>query len=234
VAVAGGDGSLAVVAAEAVRLGLPLAVIPVGTANDFARAMSLPADPEQAIDMALAGTKVVRVDLARIRFQGEERPFLNVASIGMPPAAARRARGLKGRLGAAAYVTGAVVAGVKVPPVACELACDGTLAFSGAAWQLTVGCAGAFGAGAQIEADPADGLLDAMVIPAGPRVGLLRRAVGLRTGRIRSQRGVIARRGAVIHVAAPPGTTWNVDGEIVEAGPAKLDVKSRALALIQG
>jgi diacylglycerol kinase family enzyme len=72
-----------------------------------------------------------------------------------------------------------------------------------------------------------------MVIPAGPRAGLLRRAVGLRTGRIRTQRGVIARRGTVMHVAAP-STAWNVDGEIVEAGPAKLDVQSRAVALIMG
>ena len=44
IAVAGGDGTIGPVAAIAGRLGVPLAVIPAGTANDFARANGLPAD----------------------------------------------------------------------------------------------------------------------------------------------------------------------------------------------
>src|SRR5919204_1769138 len=43
-AVAGGDGSIGPVAAHAARAGVPLAVIPTGTANDFARALDLPLD----------------------------------------------------------------------------------------------------------------------------------------------------------------------------------------------
>src|SRR4051812_49900954 len=56
-AVAGGDGTIAPVAELAGRLGVPLAVIPAGTANDFARAHGLPADPVAAAALAAAGTR---------------------------------------------------------------------------------------------------------------------------------------------------------------------------------
>ena len=45
IAVAGGDGTIGPLAALAGRLGVPLAVIPAGTANDFARVHGLPDDP---------------------------------------------------------------------------------------------------------------------------------------------------------------------------------------------
>ena len=44
VVVAGGDGSIAPVAAAAGAAGIPLAVVPAGTANDFARRLGLPDD----------------------------------------------------------------------------------------------------------------------------------------------------------------------------------------------
>ena len=55
VAVAGGDGTLGTAAALAGRLGVPLAVIPTGTANDYARASALPDDPEDACALAATG-----------------------------------------------------------------------------------------------------------------------------------------------------------------------------------
>ncbi|MDQ3573032.1 MAG: lipid kinase, partial [Actinomycetota bacterium] len=49
IAVAGGDGSLGPVAAAVGAVGAPaLAVIPTGTANDFARALGIPGDMREA------------------------------------------------------------------------------------------------------------------------------------------------------------------------------------------
>ena len=57
-----------------------------------------------------------------------------------------------------------------------------------------VGATGAFGGGSGIEeADPRDRRLDVVVVRAGSRAALVRRAYGLRTGRIADQRGVAAR-----------------------------------------
>ena len=54
--VSGGDGTIAPVAERAGELGVPLAVIPGGTANDFARANGIPPDPRAAAELAASGT----------------------------------------------------------------------------------------------------------------------------------------------------------------------------------
>lgn len=75
--VAGGDGSLAAVAAVAIERDLPFAVIPFGTRNHFARDAGIdPDDPVGALG-AFGGSER-RVDVGRIG----ERLFLNNVSFG--------------------------------------------------------------------------------------------------------------------------------------------------------
>src|SRR5919107_6198785 len=63
VVVAGGDGSIAAVAAAAGAAGLPLAVVPAGTANDFARRLGLPDDLGQACRLAVHGERLAELEL---------------------------------------------------------------------------------------------------------------------------------------------------------------------------
>jgi diacylglycerol kinase (ATP) len=91
VVVAGGDGSLALAAEQAVALDVPLAVIPAGTANDFAVRMGIPEDIEEAARLAADGKSSRRVDIAALG----DRSFLNVASLGLAPAAAEAAHDLR-------------------------------------------------------------------------------------------------------------------------------------------
>jgi diacylglycerol kinase family enzyme len=75
---AGGDGSLAPVAAVAIERGLPLVVIPFGTRNHFARDVGIDRDdPVAALDAFTAGRER-RVDIGRVNGQ----PFLNNVSLG--------------------------------------------------------------------------------------------------------------------------------------------------------
>ncbi len=80
-----------------------------------------------------------------------------------------------------------------------------------------MGVTGAFGGGSEIDADPADGMLDLVVIEAGSRARLMRHAYGLRSGAIEQQPGVITRSGCEIEVRTDGGG-FNVDGELVDAG----------------
>jgi diacylglycerol kinase (ATP) len=228
IAVAGGDGSIAPVAEAAGRAGVPLAVIPVGTANDFARALGLPAEVEEACRLAAAGTVTRQLDLGQIG----GRPFVNVASAGLAPEAAREAHGLKGAVGSLAYLIGALGAGLRARPVRCSLSCDGEEVFSGRAWQVSAALTGAFGGGAAIEADPADGALDLAVIESGPRTTLVRRAYGLRRGAIERQDGVVTRRCQRARLTVPGGTAFNVDGEVLSAGPVDFGVRPGAFSLV--
>jgi diacylglycerol kinase family enzyme len=77
VGVAGGDGSLAAVAAVAIERSLPFVCVPFGTRNHFARDLGLDRnDPVAALD-AFAGEEK-RVDVARV----DDRLFLNNVSFG--------------------------------------------------------------------------------------------------------------------------------------------------------
>ena len=78
IGVAGGDGSLAPVAAVAARRGLPFVCVPFGTRNHFARDLGLERDDPLAALAAFSGVERL-VDLARVG----ERPFLNNVSIGL-------------------------------------------------------------------------------------------------------------------------------------------------------
>jgi diacylglycerol kinase (ATP) len=230
VAVAGGDGTIGPVAELARRLDVPLAVIPAGTANDFARAAGLPTDPLAAAELAAAGTATRRMELGHL---ADGRPFVNVASAGLASVAARRAQPLKPRLGPLAYAVGALRAAARERPLRLTVRVDGREAFSGPCWQAIIAVTGAFGAGSGVgETDPHDGELDVVLLPAGSRLGLARRAWGLRTRTIRQQRGVPHHRGRVVEVDLPPGSEVNVDGEIRADRLERVTAEGRAFALV--
>ena len=228
-AVAGGDGSVAPAAAAAGAAGLPLALIPAGTANDFAHRMGLPPDRAAACRLAVCGTELRELELGWM----DERPFVNVASAGLPAPAARRARAWKKPLGALGYAAGAVAAGATASAVPAAVECGGETFFEGDAWQVTVAASGAFGAGARIaEADPSDGALDLVVVAAGPRPGLVGLAYRLRSGGLARHRRARMRRCIRALVRVPEETEWNVDGELVTAGTSHFRGETRAFRLI--
>lgn len=75
---AGGDGSLAPVAAVAIERGLPFVCVPFGTRNHFARDLGLDRDDPLAALGAFGGTEH-GVDVGRVN----GRVFLNNVSLGM-------------------------------------------------------------------------------------------------------------------------------------------------------
>jgi diacylglycerol kinase family enzyme len=230
IVVCGGDGTIAPVAARAGELGVPLAVIPGGTANDFARANGLPADVEAACRLARSGTTTRALELGRL---STGRPFVNVASAGLSSLAGRRAQPLKSRFGPLAYGLGAIRAAATGRPLRVSVRVDGEDAFAGDAWQVMVACTGAFGGGSGIgAADATDGELDVVIVPAGSRASLARRAWGLRTQTIERQRKVEHCEGRVVEVQLPAGAELNVDGEFVPSGLDRVTARARAFELI--
>jgi diacylglycerol kinase family enzyme/membrane-associated phospholipid phosphatase len=116
--VAGGDGSVAAAAAIALEHGLPLAVIPAGTLNHFARDVGVDTIEEAA--EAVTSGAAVKVDVASLN----GTPFLNTAAIGSYPEMVRRRDALAGRMGKWAAMTVAAARTLRVgTPV--ELALDG-------------------------------------------------------------------------------------------------------------
>ena len=231
VVVAGGDGSIGPAAVVAEALGVPLALIPTGTANDFARSQGIPLEIPRACALAMEGTRRQRMDLGRL---SSGCAFVNVANTGISTSAAREAAPLKSVLGPVAYGVGALRAASNAKPIACRVSVDGREIFSAKSWQVIVGVTGAFGGGSELgSADPQDGQLDVAVLPAGSRVGLVRRAWGMRTGTICAQPDVVHERGREILLELPPGTELNVDGEVIPAGrPERATLEPGAFELV--
>lgn len=81
---AGGDGTVSSVAGCLADSETPLAVLPVGTLNHFAKDIGMPTDLNAAVRIIAAGN-VIHVDAAKVN----DRVFINNSSIGVYPAMVR-------------------------------------------------------------------------------------------------------------------------------------------------
>jgi len=228
--VAGGDGSIGVAARAANAAGIPLAVVPTGTANDFARAAGLPKDVEEACALASAPgarTRHHEVGLAN------GHPFVNVATAGLSAVASTLAEPLKPRLGPLAYTVAAVRAGMTADPVTCRVRVDGTQRFAGEAWQVVVALTGAFGGGSNIGGTRHDdGLLDVAAVPARSRLHLARHGYGMRRGSLTEQADVLHHRGRVVELELPDGTEFNIDGDLRTPTPPRFTLLPGGVELV--
>jgi diacylglycerol kinase family enzyme len=94
-AAAGGDGTVSCVAALAAPRGIPLAVLPCGTLNHFAKDLRIPHDLASAVGVIRAG-RTAAVDVGDVNGQ----LFINNSSLGIYPLFVReRQRHMRRRVG---------------------------------------------------------------------------------------------------------------------------------------
>ncbi len=74
----GGDGTISAAAAIAHKQGVPLAVLPAGTMNLFARSLQMPLGLEPALE-AIAGGEIRQIDIAT----ANGRPFVHQFAVGI-------------------------------------------------------------------------------------------------------------------------------------------------------
>src|SRR5215472_9159865 len=111
---AGGDGTVRACAEALAGSGVPMAIVPLGTANLTARALGVPTRADRAVDAGFGGRDRT-IDLARI--EGEDGAwFTAMAGLGLDAAVVAAAgEQLKRRFGWAAYAM-AGVARLTMPP----------------------------------------------------------------------------------------------------------------------
>jgi diacylglycerol kinase (ATP) len=168
--VAGGDGTVHYAVQGLAGSGCALAVVPLGSGNDFATALGVPRDPASAVRLALTGT-VRSVDL--VRFGGHR--YVCVGGIGFDSAAnevANRVRRLRGR---AIYLYSVLhtLATFRAPRLAIE---HEQGCFEGEALLVAIANAPSYGGGMRIApaADLSDGLLDLVIVRKVPLPTFLR------------------------------------------------------------
>lgn len=90
----GGDGTISAVAAEVIRAGKILGVLPLGTLNNFSKDLRIPPDLAGAIAI-IAENLVQKIDVGEVN----GRMFLNNSSIGLYPRIVKRRVKQQQRLG---------------------------------------------------------------------------------------------------------------------------------------
>lgn len=177
VIVAGGDGTVRVVAEVLSGTEIPLGIVPAGTGNLLARNLKLPLLTfDSAIRVAMHGDTEI-IDLARAKVtteDGDEReyPFVVMAGVGLDAATmAETDSDLKKRVGWVAYVGGLMRALKDIHKVNVKRVIDGAEAEEFKANTIMVGNAGMIQGNVRFMPDAQldDGLLDIAVLnPSGP------------------------------------------------------------------
>jgi YegS/Rv2252/BmrU family lipid kinase len=240
----GGDGTLnEVVNGCFDDRGAPLAadltvgLIPSGTGSDLRRTLGLPTDPAAAARLLATGSTRT-IDLGRIDFgDGTHRLFVNVADCGLGGEVVTRANRSRekrsGLLGTAFFLGVSISELLTFHNREVDLTIDQTTCRR-RIQQLVVANGRCFGGGMRIApgADPADGLLDVIVVGDISRLGALRAVPRLFRGTHLGLQVVEAHRACSIGIT-PAGTDppprFDVDGEQVGSAPARVTVLPRAL-----
>ena len=123
VVVAGGDGTINMVASACVKANRPLGIVPAGTFNYIARNLGVPTEVSQAVSVIVSG-RVRHVDIGAIN----GRLFLNNAGFGLYAAMLERRERDKRRLGRrrmVAFLSGMRCLLSSYPLYEVELVADG-------------------------------------------------------------------------------------------------------------
>ncbi|MEP9386691.1 lipid kinase [Mesorhizobium sp. KR9-304] len=225
----GGDGTIASGAMAVVECGLPLGIIPLGTANDLARTLGIPMDPAQAADVILAG-ETRRIDLGTVNGHA----FFNVASIGL---SADLAQGLdpklKKRFGRFGYALAAAKVLLKARPFTASIR-EKDQVTRVKTFQIAVGNGRHYGGGnvVEVSAEIDDGHLDLYSLEFGTvwkLAGLLR---SFRSGTHGAWAEVRTARGIEFEIETRKPMPVNTDGEIVTSTPAKFIVHPEAITVL--
>ncbi|GGF49899.1 lipid kinase [Azorhizobium oxalatiphilum] len=226
VIVGGGDGSLNGAARGLISTGLPLGVLPLGTANDFARTMKIPADLAGAVSLIMKG-RTAGVDLGL----ANEFPFFNVASIGF---SADLAAGLsaeaKKRFGKLGYgiVAARLLMGSRL--FTAHLDHDGTTE-DFRTFQVSVGNGRYYGGGMTVHQDATamDGLLDFYSLEVSHWWRLLRLLPALRKGTHGDWDEVRAFSTKELTIRTRKTRPVNLDGELKTQTPVTFRILEKAV-----
>jgi YegS/Rv2252/BmrU family lipid kinase len=230
VIVAGGDGAIHDVIPALLACDVPLAVVPVGTANNFARNMQIPIDVKQAVSL-IAGGFVKSIDVGDIN----GHKFINAAGIGISARINEEIHGVIKRIfGKIAYVFYAVKTLLQARPFYVKVQSNGEW-MTIKTLQVTICNGKHYGAGLVI--DDAirmdDGQLELFipVIDAWWRVLPLMPAI-LRGKSVRSGMKTVKLTGSRFVLETHHRKRVDMDGEMATTTPCQITVVPKSLKVI--
>lgn len=228
VIVAGGDGTMSAAAAGLIESGLPLGILPTGTANDLARTLEIPFDLYRAAQVIADGV-TARIDAGLVN----GHYFFNVASIGLSSAVAQSlTHETKRRFGPFGYTIAALRALSSSRSFSAEIINKGehvrvrTL-------QIAVGNGRFYGGGNAIESEATiyDGHLDLYSLEFDNVWKLALMLRSFRAGRHGLWEEVRTAKCVNFEIKTSRPRKINLDGELVTQTPAVFSVVPKAVSV---
>lgn len=217
----GGDGTLRDVAQAMEGAQASLALLPLGTANDFAHAANVPLEPGAAL--LLLERPATPVDLGR----AGDKAFLNMATGGFgSQVTANTSEDLKKALGAAAYMITGISRFSELQAASVEIH-GPDFQWQGPLLALGIGNGRQAGGGHELCPDAVidDGLLDISILPAPQEV------VGALRELLVGEGLYIRARLPWVEVRSVQGIDINLDGEPLQAQRLRFEARAKALRL---
>jgi diacylglycerol kinase (ATP) len=229
----GGDGTVSSVVDFLVDSDAVLGLLPLGTANDFARTLDIPGDIEAAC-RTIAEGKVVDIDLGL----AGDNFYVNVASVGLGVEATRAlSPWLKKSTGPLAYPVAAIKAFLRHEPFSATLtfpAGDHETVEYDRLLQVAIGNGRFYGGGMIVASESGidDETLDIYAIDLGRHRDLIGAARYLKSGDFIKTEGVHHFRTSRVKLETAPELPINIDGEVVTHTPQDFSVAHNALDIV--
>lgn len=228
VVLAGGDGTLNAAADTLAVSGLPVGIIPAGTANDLARTLGIPTEIEAACSIVAEG-RLHPIDLGWVN----DKHFFNVASMGLSTRVTKGlSRDLKRRWGVLGYAVSAVRAVREAKPFWAEIECDGRLHRLRSV-QVSVGNGRHYGGGMTVADDAAidDGMLNLYSVRPQSLWRYAALLPAMRAGRHGAWDTVDTLKGREFAIRTDRPLAISTDGEITTGTPARFRIVPGALSV---
>ncbi|WP_020207654.1 lipid kinase [Gilvimarinus chinensis] len=230
VIIGGGDGTISSAAQTLHQYRLPLAVLPLGTANDLARSLGLPEDIEDVFAV-IARRQLMPIDLGSVN----GRCFFNVANMGLGVKVTEELTPeVKKHWGVLSYLRAFFAALMRVKQFKVRLQVDGRQ-YKLRSIQLAVGNGRYYGGGNVVDERSRidDGEFSLYSIKPQSVWEFLTLAPLLREGRQKRAQRVVQLRGKEMELTTrPKRMEIHADGEPIAHTPAKFELLPGALQVV--
>ncbi|PZR57081.1 MAG: lipid kinase [Candidatus Meridianibacter frigidus] len=227
VVVGGGDGSVITAIPGLLESGLPLGILPLGTFNDLARTLAIPAAIEEAVEIIAAQTKRV-VDVGHVN----DAYFINEASLGISTRIAHaQTSEVKKKFGLLSILSTTLATLRYTRPFHVALEYEGKKE-TFRTLQLTIANSHHFG-GFITNKDAAidDGFLDLYSLEVSNAFQMLQLLAPIIRGDVSASKRVRARRAKQFRVTSTRPRPIFADGEPAGETPAEFTVLPKALTV---
>lgn len=232
VLIAGGDGTInhIVNLLKCAKLDIPIAVLPTGTANDFATMLGMPSDISSACKKILSG-EIAEVDLGKVN----GKYFINVFSCGLFTDASQRTPSiLKNTFGKLAYYFSSLQELPNFKKLQLTVQSDGKVIYAGKSLLFLV-FNGKTAGNLKIAylSNVQDGLLDVLILPGDNIVETIRTVAHyLRRDTHSYPKDVVHVKSNNIRITSLNDEITDIDGQPGPSFPIEITCEPKALRII--